>query len=246
MAMKYLKDEKPRKFRGTGVIKPLWTVLKHMFKTTIHRPVTILYPYEKEWVPDNYRGRPGLRFDRCVGCGICVRMCPTTCIKLVDVEDDDGNTVKRPQVNVGRCMMCGYCAEYCPMDAMTTTPDYELAEFTREDLVYGPRRLHFEMTTEMMEVPMEEHLPSNVAKGIMDKPVAFYNTDKPVLSKEDCIGCSKCEKVCPTNAIKMVVIGQNERGRDIKIPEIDNSKCICCENCVLNCPKDALHIEEVL
>lgn len=245
MAMKYL-DKYPRKFRGGGAIRPMLATLKHMFKTTFRRPVTMMYPYEKEWVPDNYRGRPGLRFDRCIGCGICVRICPTTCINLVKVEDDEGKEVSRPKVNLGRCMMCGYCAEYCPVDAMTTTPDYELAEFTRQALIYGPRRLHFERTTEMMEVPIEEHLISNIEKGILDKPTAFYHTDKPVLTKEKCISCGKCERVCPTNAITMIVVGKNERGRDIKLPEIEDSKCICCENCVLDCPKDALHIKEVL
>ena len=245
MPYKYL-NKYPKKFRGTGIIVPVLAAVRRIIKSTIHRPVTIMYPYEKEWVPDNYRGRPGLRFDRCLGCGICVRACPTTCIELVEVADDEGNMVKRPQVNVGRCMMCGYCAEYCPVDAMTTTTDYELAEFSRKDLIYDPRRLAFEGTNEMMEVHISEHLLSNLAKGIEDKPTAFYETDRPVLDGAKCISCQKCAKVCPTNAITMVVVGQNAKGKDIKHPEIDKLKCVACENCVINCPKSALKIEEVL
>ena len=236
----------PKKFRGTGILTPVLRAFKQIFKTTIHRPVTILYPYEKEWVPDNYRGRPGLRFNRCVGCGICVRACPTTCIELVEVADDDGKMVLRPSVNVGRCMMCGYCAEYCPVDAMTTTTDYELAEFNRYDLIYDPRRLHFEYTTDMMEVHIEEHLMSNLAKGITDQPTAFFNTDRPVLEDKKCIGCQKCAKVCPVNAIEMVVVGQNDKGKDIKRPKIDDKTCISCSNCIIDCPKDALKMNEVL
>ncbi len=246
MPMKVLDKYANKKFKGEGIIVPMWASIRRMFKSTIHRPVTIMYPYEKEWVPDNYRGRPGLVFDKCLGCGICVRMCPTTCIELVEVADDDGNMVKRPQVNVGRCMMCGYCAEYCPVDAMTTTTDYELAEFTRQDLIYDPRRLAFEGTNEMMEVHMEEHLLSNLAKGVTDQPTAFYKTDRPVLDGPKCISCQKCAKVCPVNAIEMVVVGQNDKGRDIKHPKIDNDACVCCENCVISCPKAALKIEEVL
>lgn len=245
MPYKYL-DKYPKKFRGTGVLRPMWTALVRMFKSTVHRPVTMMYPYEKEWVPDNFRGRPGLRFDRCLGCGICVRVCPTTCIELVEVADDEGKMVKRPQVNVGRCMMCGYCAEYCPVDAMTTTTDYELAEFTREALIYDPRRLNFEGSNEMMEVHLEEHLMSNLAKGITDQPTAFFNTDRPELIASKCISCQKCAKVCPTNAITMIVVGKNEKGREIKNPQIDNSKCVSCENCVIECPKQALKIKEVL
>ena len=245
MPYKFL-NKYPKKFRVTGIIRPIIAAVARIIKSTIHRPVTIMYPYEKEWVPDNYRGRPGLRFDRCLGCGICVRACPTTCIELVEVADDEGNMVKRPQVNVGRCMMCGYCAEYCPVDAMTTTTDYELAEFSRKDLIYDPRRLAFEGTNEMMEVHLSEHLLSNLAKGVEDKPTAFYETDRPVLDGAKCISCQKCAKVCPTGAITMITVGQNAKGKDIKHPEIDSLKCVACENCVINCPKSALKIEEVL
>ena len=69
MTIKYL-DKYPKNLaKSLWVVKPSWTVFKLFCKTVAHRPVTVLYPYEKEWVPDNYRGRPGLRFDKCVGCG---------------------------------------------------------------------------------------------------------------------------------------------------------------------------------
>lgn len=245
MAMTYL-DKYPKKGKVRGILKPMWAVLKMFFRNIRRRPMTIMYPYEKEWVPDNYRGRPGLRFDACLGCGICKRMCPTTCIDMVEVEDDSGKMVKRPQVNLGRCMMCGYCAEYCPVDAMTVTPDYELAAFTRQDLIYGPRKLAYEGTTEMMEVHLEETLLSDIANGVVGKTTAFYKVDRPELDNDACIGCSRCVKVCPTGVIEMYVAGQNDKGKDIKRPKFDMNKCVCCENCVDECPKDALKIKEVL
>ena len=65
MTIKYL-DKYPKNLaKSLWVVKPSWTVFKLFCKTVVHRPVTVLYPYEKEWVPDNYRGRPGLRFDKC-------------------------------------------------------------------------------------------------------------------------------------------------------------------------------------
>ncbi|MCL2890906.1 MAG: 4Fe-4S dicluster domain-containing protein [Methanomassiliicoccaceae archaeon] len=245
MVIKYLDKFPKNNARTLWVLKPMWVTLKKMFKTAVHAPVTIRYPYEKEWIPDNYRGRPGLIFDRCVGCGICMRSCPTKCINMVET-DDDGKKVTRPQVNLGRCMMCGYCAEYCPVNAMIVTPDYELAAYTREELIYGPRKLAWPNATEMMEVHLEEHLLSNLEKGIKDKPTAFYSVDKPVLEDSKCIGCSRCAKVCPTDVIEMYTAGENDKGKPIKRPKFDLGKCICCENCVIECPKDALWIKEVL
>ncbi len=247
MSIRYLDKYPCNNAKHLWVLKPQWAVLKLFFKNIAHRPVTVLYPYEKEWVPDNYRGRPGLIFDECVGCGMCVRMCPTACIKLVDVEDSDGKVVKRPQVNMGRCAMCGYCAEYCPVDAMTVTPEYELAEFTRFDLLYGPRRLAYDKTTEGMKVKLEVTLQSDIDNGNAERRVALADLDRPILTDNKCIGCKKCAKVCPVTAIEMVEKGTNEKtGKPILRPVIDESKCICCNNCVDDCPKDALEMKEVL
>ena len=96
MTMKYL-DKYPKNLaKSLWVLKPQWAVFKLFCKNIIHRPVTVLYPYEKEWVPENYRGRPGLRYDKCVGCGMCARMCPTACIKIVDSVDDESTWAGAP------------------------------------------------------------------------------------------------------------------------------------------------------
>ena len=246
MPYKYL-DKYPKNLaKSLWIMRPIVTVCRVLYKTVTRTSVTVLYPYEKEWIPDNYRGRPGLRFDKCVSCGMCVRMCPTSCIKLVDVEDDNGNIVQRPQVNVGRCAMCGYCAEYCPTDAMTVTPEYELAEYTRFDLIYGPRRLNYDKTTPGMEVKLEVTLPSDIEKGNPERRVSIFDVDKPELTDSKCIGCKKCAKVCPVNAIEMVEKGVNDKGRPIVRPSISVDKCISCSNCVDACPKSALEIKEVL
>lgn len=246
MTMKYLDKYPKNPARKLWIIKPLWATIKLFAKTVFRRPVTIQYPYEKEWIPDNYRGRPGLRFDMCIGCGMCERMCPTSCIKMLDVPDDDGKIVSRPQVFIGRCAFCGYCAEYCPTNAMTVTPEYELAELYKENLFWGPRRLHFEDTTPEMEVHFEVTLQSDIEAGKSERRVHVYEVDNPVVEEDLCISCKKCEKVCPTQAVTMIEKGVNSRGKPRLIPVFDHDKCVCCELCVIECPKDCIHIEEVL
>jgi len=246
MAMKYL-DKYPRSTaKRLWVLKPLWSTIKLFSKTAVRRPVTIQYPYEKEWLPDNYRGRPGLRFDMCVGCGVCERACPTQCIKMIEVPDDNGNMVMRPQVFLGRCAFCGYCAEFCPTNAMTVTPEYELAELYKKNLFWGPRRLHFEDTTPEMEVHYEVTLQSDIDAGNPEKRVRPFEVDNPVVDEGKCIGCKKCERVCPTGAVTMIEKGVNEKGKPKLVPVFSHDKCICCEQCVIDCPKDCIHIEEVL
>lgn len=54
------------------------------------------------------------------------------------------------------------------------------------------------------------------------------------LIKDKCIGCGKCVRSCPADAIEMVD----------KKPVIDGEKCILCGACVEACPVDALEMEK--
>ncbi len=242
---------KKRDIGLTGyILRPMYVTLKQGIKSTIRRPFTVLYPWEKLELPDIFRGRPGLVFDRCIGCGICMRICPNACIDLIELEDPKATDpkkkkIKRPQVNVGRCMMCGYCAEYCPTKAMIVTPDFELAAYTRRDLIFDPAKLQHPHKPGY-EVHIDEVLPSDLKKGEAKPQPREEHKDYPVLEDKKCIGCSRCMRVCPVDAVEMKEAGVNEKGKPIKRPVLDLSKCVGCETCVEECPKSALTMKAVL
>lgn len=54
-------------------------------------------------------------------------------------------------------------------------------------------------------------------------------SDKLRVDEKKCIGCSKCEKLCPMNNIKIV---------DKKV--VQNNRCTMCYRCINNCPKQAM------
>ena len=53
-----------------------------------------------------------------------------------------------------------------------------------------------------------------------------------------CIGCGKCAKDCPVEAIEMTTIGNLVP--PAKIAKIDYNKCIQCGKCVSECPRGAI------
>ena len=119
-------------------LKTMWIVFLHMFR----RRVTIQYPDEKPNIPPRWRGRIILSRDpdgeeRCVACYLCAAACPVDCIALQATEDEHGR--RYPEffrINFSRCIFCGYCEEACPTDAIQLTPDFEMGEYNRKNLVY--------------------------------------------------------------------------------------------------------------
>lgn len=121
-----------------SLLQGLWTILRHTFR----KRETVQYPEEKPYLPPRFRGRIILSRDpdggeRCVACYLCAAVCPVDCIALQAAEDPDGR--RYPEffrINFSRCIFCGFCEEACPTLAIQLTPDFEMAEYYRQNLVY--------------------------------------------------------------------------------------------------------------
>jgi NADH-quinone oxidoreductase subunit I len=121
-----------------SLLRTIWNVFLHSFKPR----VTVQYPEQKPYLPPRHRGRIILSRDpdggeRCVGCYLCAVACPVGCIALQATEDEHGR--RYPEffrINFSRCIFCGYCEEACPTYAIQLTPDFEMSEYKRPNLVY--------------------------------------------------------------------------------------------------------------
>ncbi len=135
-----------------GTLLGIWKVFLHAF----HRRVTVQYPEQKLPLPPRYRGRIVLTLDpdgreRCVACYLCAAACPVDCIALQATEDATGRRFPAFfRINFSRCIFCGFCEEACPTYAIQLTPDVEMSEYRRDNMVYetedlmisGPGKYH--------------------------------------------------------------------------------------------------------
>ena len=123
--------------------RSLWMVFSHAWR----KRDTIQYPEQMPYVPPRYRGRIILTRDpdgeeRCVACNLCAVACPVGCISLQKAEKEDGRWYPEFfRINFSRCIFCGMCEEACPTTAIQLTPDFEMAEFNRQNLVYEKEHL---------------------------------------------------------------------------------------------------------
>ena len=121
-----------------GALRAMWSVLRRLFT----RASTVRYPEETPYLPPRYRGRIILSRDpsgeeRCVACYLCAAACPVECIALQATQDEHGR--RYPEwfrINFSRCIFCGFCEEACPTYAIQLTPDAEMSEYDRRDMVY--------------------------------------------------------------------------------------------------------------
>ncbi|MFL7840249.1 MAG: NADH-quinone oxidoreductase subunit NuoI [Candidatus Promineifilaceae bacterium] len=134
------------------ILRTIWKVFTHAWQ----KRVTVQYPEERPQMPSRYRGRIILTEDpdgseRCVACSLCAVVCPTDCISLQATEDEFGRRYPEYfRINFSRCIFCGFCEEACPTYAIQLTPDFEMSEYDRKNLVYekedlqisGPGKYH--------------------------------------------------------------------------------------------------------
>ncbi len=120
-----------------SLVRALWDVFLHAFR----RRVTVQYPEQKPYLPPRWRGRIILSRlegeERCVACYLCAAVCPVACISLQATEDETGR--RYPlffRINFSRCIFCGFCEEACPTYAIQLTPDFEMGEYDRQNMVY--------------------------------------------------------------------------------------------------------------
>ncbi len=162
-----------------SAFRTIWEVLRHTFR----KRETIQYPDQEPYLPPRWRGRIVLTRDpdgeeRCVACYLCAAACPVDCIALQATEDEHGR--RYPEffrINFSRCIFCGYCEEACPTYAIQLTPDLEMGEFNRQNLVYEKEDLLINGTGKYHDYNF--YRVSGVSIGGKDKGEGIEDT-KPV------------------------------------------------------------------
>jgi len=104
-------------------------VIFNLFK----KPFTNLFPKEKPKVPKKLRGKHVYHQEKCIGCLLCEKSCPTEAIKMSVNQRERGKN--RIEIDLGRCIFCGLCVERCPTGALEFSDEFLLAAKKRKDLI---------------------------------------------------------------------------------------------------------------
>lgn len=189
------------------------------------KPSCNMYPAVDSPAAPGYRGRIVYHADRCIGCGMCERVCSGNAITrtIEHLPEDQGDKVTLT-FNLGSCTFCATCADFCSTHSIELTGDYHMVATKEEDLL---------VTGSFIKAPPKK----KAAPAKADEPapacaVAPREDGKPVNDPSRCVYCTLCAKKCPAGALTV--------DRANKTWTLDEDKCVACGTCAEACPKNCI------
>jgi len=190
-------------------------------------------------------------YKRCVGCGICVGLCPTKALELGPMKEISTGLDAPPVImDLDKCTFCSMCAGFCPVDAfkMTSEGDFfekgdlpELNTYVRMNEKCLPCAIcraacpEDAIDVEFTFQKKEEIAPLKDKSGGDVKGEIEIDTDK-------CNFCGLCAQFC--DAFLLV---EKEPTPDDPAPFelllVDEDKCDYCVLCQDLCPEEAIRVK---
>ena len=161
----------------------LKVTIKQMLFSKSH---TLKYPMQKMELNARYRGiHKLLKFvesenERCIGCGLCEKICVSNCISMKTSLGEDGRKkVASYSINLSRCVYCGFCADVCPELAIVCGQEYEVASESR--IIFGTKDEFLtkdKFLKDQSEFEGYGALPKNADSLIKKTPNAFISENE--------------------------------------------------------------------
>lgn len=81
-------------------------------------------------VPERFRGTLAYDYENCIGCLMCVRICPARAIEAYPVIAKEKKT-KRVVFFLGRCTSCQECVNICPVQVISMEQTFMNANYEK-------------------------------------------------------------------------------------------------------------------
>jgi formate hydrogenlyase subunit 6/NADH:ubiquinone oxidoreductase subunit I len=105
-------------------------IARLLIQSLFRKPATINYPAQRSGMPKGFRGKLKFYPEKCSGCKLCMRDCPSGAIEIRKI----GENKFEAEINLGKCIYCGQCVDSCLKKALEITSEFELAGLNQNQL----------------------------------------------------------------------------------------------------------------
>lgn len=107
------------------------TMLRDVIDSFFRAPATEKYPFERTAAPTRLRGKLIWNPEKCSGCGLCAKDCPSNAIEVITIDRATKKFIVR--YHMDRCTYCAQCVQNCRFKCMEmSSQDWELAALHKE------------------------------------------------------------------------------------------------------------------
>jgi len=113
-------------------------MLRDIIESLFKRPATEKYPFVRRAAPESLRGKLEWDPEKCTGCGLCAKDCPSNAVEVIVIDRAKKQFVVR--YHMDRCTFCAQCVQNCRFKCMgMSSEQWELAALGKEPftVVYG-------------------------------------------------------------------------------------------------------------
>lgn len=179
----------------------MFPFLKKAASNIVNKPSTEAFPNPAAKGLGNYRGRIEFYPEKCVDCGMCIKVCSPGAITREETPAEGGKNVKRT-FDLTSCTFCGMCEEFCDDCSIKLSQDYHMVEEDAEKLCTTGTSFIKDIEGEIVC-----EIGGCIFCGLCMRncPQQTINVDRPnkvwEIDHEKCIKCGICIGKCPKKVL---------------------------------------------
>lgn len=74
--------------------------------------------------PPGFRGKLVYEREKCIGCQMCIKVCPSRAIEFIPEK-------KKIRIFIARCAFCSQCNDVCPVNCLHMSNEFLLADYDK-------------------------------------------------------------------------------------------------------------------